>query len=287
MTDCKVHWPAFAPSHADASLALHKQGAQTTGRLSCWPKLLFDYAHALANWQPESESRTVSRQATSWQLQHSLCELRAPLLTLGRAASGCSCMRDSLQPCLFKAHLCILLRGRRGKVAGVLITSQRLVGLCSANRSLLAFASRSAAFVRLQTQVGRLEGWHSRPCAHHQQCCSCAACAHGMLTAQHMPMQEPEVLDNIRVLEVPRKTKPVKRPKQPAGQRAVKSQVCHDCWMHRFLFTAVFIASFIPWAAAATCTSWTRRPGRHSSYGGREREKAHACLPTHSPAPRS
>ena len=46
-----------------------------------------------------------------------------------------------------------------------------------------------------------------------------------MLTVQHMPMQEPEVLDTIRVLEVARKTEPFKKTKQPAGQVAVK-QMC-------------------------------------------------------------
>ena len=106
-----------------------------------------------------------------------------------------------------------------------------MLGLCSGQSCCWL----PKIMLRLQSQVGRLNGWHSRSCAPHQQCGGCAACASGMLTVQQLPMQEPEVLDNIRVLEVARKTKPVKRTKQPAGQVAVKPNVCHydlRCQLH-------------------------------------------------------
>lgn len=198
-------------------------------------------------------------------------------------------MRDSLQPCLFKAHLCILLRGRRGKVAGVSITSQRLVGLCSANRSLLAFASRSAAFVRLQTQVGRLESWHSRPCAHHQQCCSCAACAHGMLTPSTCPCR------SLRCWTTSECWRCQGRPNQsrdPSSQQ-VKGLSSHKCAMtagcigffsRLFLSPASSLGLLQPHAQAGQ----GGQADIHHMEAGSVRKHMHASQPTllpHAPDP--
>ena len=71
------------------------------------------------------------------------------------------------------------------------------------------------------------------------------------------------MLENVRVLEVARKTKPVKRTKQPAGEVAVKSSVCRDSWMQSFILRAACVASFFSWAAAVPCMSWIRRPCKH------------------------